>query len=91
MAKLLISTTLILALIALVAFSSSATANSNDPKVTQKVYFDITIGGQPAGRVVFGMFGDVVPRTVKNFVELSTGQVNKKTKKTKKNNHSKKG
>eukprot|EP00929_Paragymnodinium_shiwhaense_P045635 TRINITY_DN2328_c1_g1_i1.p1 TRINITY_DN2328_c1_g1~~TRINITY_DN2328_c1_g1_i1.p1 ORF type:complete len:274 (+),score=76.70 TRINITY_DN2328_c1_g1_i1:82-903(+) len=44
-----------------------------DPRpddVTTKCYFDISIGGEPAGRVVFGMFGDVVPKTVKNFVEL---------------------
>ena len=36
--------------------------------VTEKVFFDITIDGEPAGRIVFGMFGNTVPKTVANFV-----------------------
>lgn len=43
-------------------------ATSDD--ITKKVYFDVTIGGEPAGRVVFGLYGNVVPRTVENFKEL---------------------
>lgn len=42
------------------------------PKVTDIVYFDITIGGEPIGRIEIGLFGKTVPKTVKNFVELST-------------------
>jgi len=38
------------------------------------VYFDVTIGGNPAGRIVFKLFDDVVPKTAKNFRELATGQ-----------------
>ncbi|SEP07699.1 peptidylprolyl isomerase [Actinacidiphila rubida] len=38
------------------------------------VYFDITIDGAPAGRIVFRLFDDVVPNTAKNFRELATGQ-----------------
>merc|ERR1711962_303410 len=45
-----------------------------DLVVTKKVYFDISIGGKAAKRVEFGLFGDVVPKTVKNFYELSTGK-----------------
>jgi len=40
--------------------------------VTSKVYFDITIGDEPAGRVVFGLYEKVVPKTTKNFKELCT-------------------
>lgn len=45
-------------------------------RVTNKVFFDITIGGKEAGRIVFGLFGDVVPKTVANFVGLATGENN---------------
>ncbi|MCB5179665.1 peptidylprolyl isomerase [Streptomyces antimicrobicus] len=38
------------------------------------VYFDVTIDGQPAGRIVFRLFDDVVPKTAQNFRELATGQ-----------------
>ena len=41
--------------------------------MTDKVYFDIEIDSEPAGRIVFGLFGDVVPRTVENFVTLAEG------------------
>ncbi|KAH1229436.1 Peptidyl-prolyl cis-trans isomerase, chloroplastic [Glycine max] len=32
-------------------------------KVTNKCFFDVEIGGEPAGRVVFGLFGEDVPKT----------------------------
>jgi len=38
------------------------------------VYFDITIGGQPAGRIVFQLYDNIVPNTTRNFRELCTGQ-----------------
>jgi peptidylprolyl isomerase len=39
-----------------------------------RVFFDISIGGQPAGRIVFELFADVVPRTAENFRALCTGE-----------------
>jgi peptidyl-prolyl isomerase D len=30
-------------------------------------FFDITIGGKPAGRVVFSLYSDLIPRTAENF------------------------
>ncbi|KAI9322893.1 peptidyl-prolyl cis-trans isomerase D [Dichotomocladium elegans] len=42
--------------------------------VNPRVYFDITIGGQPKGRIVFELFKDVVPKTAENFRALCTGE-----------------
>jgi len=30
-------------------------------------YFDISIGGQPIGRVIFSLYNDLVPKTAENF------------------------
>ncbi|KAL9258087.1 Peptidyl-prolyl cis-trans isomerase-like protein [Drosera capensis] len=39
-----------------------------------RVFFDISIGNAPAGRVVMELFADVVPRTAENFRALCTGE-----------------
>lgn len=41
--------------------------------ITKTAYFDIEIDGHAAGRITFGLFGDVVPRTVDNFAKLCDG------------------
>lgn len=40
-----------------------------------QVYFDLRIGDEDIGRVVIGLFGKTVPKTVDNFVALATGEV----------------
>jgi peptidyl-prolyl cis-trans isomerase A (cyclophilin A)/peptidyl-prolyl isomerase F (cyclophilin D) len=45
-----------------------------EAEVTTTVFFDMEIGGQPAGRVEFGLYGGVVPKTAENFRALCTGE-----------------
>ena len=54
------------------AFMAVAMADTLDT-VTDKVFFDIEIDGDKAGRIVFGLFGDTVPKTAKNFATLCDG------------------
>ncbi|CAI5481768.1 unnamed protein product [Closterium sp. Yama58-4] len=39
-----------------------------------RVFFDVTIGGAPAGRIEMELFADVTPKTAENFRCLCTGE-----------------
>lgn len=43
--------------------------------IFKQVFFDITIGGEKAGRVVIGLFSGTVPKTARNFKELAENTV----------------
>merc|ERR1712029_920881 len=52
-------------------------SNLNHPRFNMalpRVYFDVTAGSSPVGRVVMELRTDVVPRTAENFRALCTGE-----------------
>ena len=38
------------------------------------VFFDITLGGEPLGRITMELFADTTPRTCENFRQYCTGE-----------------
>eukprot|EP00941_MAST-03F_sp_MAST-3F-sp1_P002297 g2297.t1 len=66
------------------AFLEEQAAASLDPamkqKITDRVFFDVEVDDEPAGRIIFGLFGELAPRTAENFRKLCTGEVSIKTK-----------
>merc|ERR1712046_302300 len=57
-----------------VAVAVMATTDAAEPEATDKVYFDMEMGGKPAGKIVMGLFGKSVPKTAENFRALCTGE-----------------
>ncbi|KAI1360377.1 cyclophilin-like domain-containing protein [Xylaria arbuscula] len=47
---------------------------AEETKQRSRVFFDITIGKKPAGRITFELYNDVVPKTAENFRALCTGE-----------------
>lgn len=39
-----------------------------------RVFFDMTMGGKPSGRIVMELYADIVPKTAENFRALCTGE-----------------
>ena len=60
-------------LMLLVFCFSVLTLAKKGPQITDKVYFDITVGGKEEGRIVIGLFGNTVPKTVANFKAFAEG------------------
>jgi peptidylprolyl isomerase len=46
----------------------------NEKMSRQRVFFDITIGAKPAGRITMELYNDVTPKTCENFRCLCTGE-----------------
>jgi len=41
--------------------------------ITEKAFFNVEIDGTVVGKIVFGLYGETVPKTVKNFAEICKG------------------
>ncbi|KAL8952304.1 MAG: hypothetical protein Q9222_001793 [Ikaeria aurantiellina] len=55
-------------------FLAQSSEAAKGPKITNKVYFDVTHGDEPIGRIVMGLYGKTVPKTAENFRALATGE-----------------
>ena len=47
--------------------------------LNNQVFFDIEVDGKYAGRLDFELFGEKAPKTVNNFLALTSGELNRNT------------
>ena len=47
---------------------------ASPPRVTSRVYLDMSIDGMTAGRIVIDLYGEIAPRAAENFRALCTGE-----------------
>jgi peptidyl-prolyl cis-trans isomerase B (cyclophilin B) len=45
---------------------------TDSPKITKRVYLDVEFGKNEKGRLVIGLYGDIMPKTTENFEKLCT-------------------
>ncbi|XP_022106055.1 peptidyl-prolyl cis-trans isomerase B-like [Acanthaster planci] len=71
MKVIVVASLALVAIVYLLLPQAAVAEQKKGPKVTDIVYFDISIGGEDLGRIEIGLFGKTVPKTVKNFKILA--------------------
>ncbi|KAL9614161.1 MAG: hypothetical protein Q9167_001371 [Letrouitia subvulpina] len=69
-----IAVSIVLLLTASIFLLAQSSEALKGPKITNKVFFEITHGDEPLGKIVIGLYGKTVPITAENFRALATGE-----------------